>query len=130
MSPLTLFLAKLIGLYALIFGVAMIVQKRATVGLVPELIRNGPVLLVIEMLGITAGLAIVIGHNVWTGGALPVVVTLLGWIMLVRRVVLLLLWPEAKTRFIEAFRFADFFYLYAAFSLALGLYLTIAGFAG
>jgi hypothetical protein len=26
-----------------------------------------------------AGLAVVVAHNVWSGGALPVVVTLVGW---------------------------------------------------
>ncbi len=129
MSPLTIFLARLIGLYALIFGLAMLVQKRAIIELLPDLVRSGPVLLLVEILGMTAGLSIVLGHNVWTGGVLPVVVTLLGWIMLVRGALLLFLSPEAKIQFIEAFRFAELFYLYAGIALALGLYLTIGGFA-
>jgi hypothetical protein len=128
MPPLTLFLAKLIGLYCVLFGLTMALQKQAMVEVVAALMRNGPVLLIVESIAVTAGLAIVIGHNVWSGGALPVIVTLLGWIILIRGVVLLFLSPSAKVRFFEMFHFADLFYLYAGITLVLGLYLTIAGF--
>jgi hypothetical protein len=127
-TPLTVFLAKLIGLYCVLFGLAMVAQKQAMLDIVAALIRNGPVLLIIEAIGVTVGLAIVLGHNVWSGGALPIVVTLLGWITLIRGVVLLFLSPERKVCFFEIFRFAEQFYLYAGITLVLGAYLTIAGF--
>jgi len=128
-TSLTVFLAKLIGIYCVLFGLAMVAQKQAMLDIVAALIRNGPVLLIIEAIGVTAGLAIVLGHNVWSGGALPIVVTLLGWITLIRGVVLLFLSPEGKVYFFEMFRFAEQFYLYAGIALVLGAYLTIAGFA-
>ena len=128
-TPLTVFLAKLIGLYCVLFGLAMVARKQAMLDIVAALIRNGPVLLIVEVIGVTAGLAIVLGHNVWSGGALPIVVTLLGWITLIRGVVLLFLSPEGKVYFFEMFRFAEQFYLYAGIALVLGAYLTIAGFA-
>ena len=128
-TPLTVFLAKLIGIYCVLFGLAMVAQKQAMLDIVAALIRNGPVLLIIEAIGVTVGLAIVLGHNVWSGGALPIVVTLLGWITLIRGVVLLFLSPEGKVYFFEMFRFAEQFYLYAGIALVLGAYLTIAGFA-
>jgi len=127
-EPLTIFLARLIGLYCLLFGLAMVVRKEAMLEMVAALIRNGPVLLIIEVIGVTAGLAIVLGHNVWSGGALPIIVTLLGWIILIRGVVLLFLSPQGKVRFFEMFRFAELFYLYVGITLVLGLYLTFAGF--
>jgi hypothetical protein len=128
-EPLTIFLAKLLGLYCVLFGLAMVAQKEAMVEMVTALIRNGPVLLIIEVIGVTAGLAIVLGHNVWSGGALPIVVTLLGWIILIRGVVLLFLSPQGKIRFFEIFRFAELFYLYVGITLILGLFLTYAGFS-
>ena len=128
-EPLTIFLAKLLGLYCVLFGLAMVAQKEAMVEMVAALIRNGPVLLIIEVIGVTAGLAIVLGHNVWSGGALPIVVTLLGWIILIRGVVLLFLSPQGKIRFFEIFRFAELFYLYVGITLILGLFLTYAGFS-
>jgi len=129
-SALTIFLAKLIGLYCVLFGLAMGTQKEAMIEIVAALIRNGPVLLIVEAIGVTAGLAIVLGHNVWSGGALPVVVTLLGWIILIRGVVLLFLSPQAKIRFFEMFRYEQLFPLYVGITLVLGLYLTYAGFTG
>jgi len=111
-----------------LFGLAMVVQKEAMVEMVAALIRNGPVLLIIEVIGVTAGLAIVLGHNVWSGGALPIVVTLLGWIILIRGVVLLFLSPRGKVRFFEMFRLEELLYLYAGITLVLGFYLTYAGF--
>ena len=84
MPGLTVFLAKLIGLYCVLFGLAMASQKQAMIDLVAALMRNGPVLLIVEAIAVTSGLAIVMRHNVWSGGALPVVVTLLGWIILIR----------------------------------------------
>ena len=128
-EPLTIFLAELLGLYCVLFGLAMVAQKEAMVEMVAALIRNGPVLLIIEVIGVTAGLAIVLGHNVWSGGALPIVVTLLGWIILIRGVVLLFLSPQGKIRFFEIFRFAELFYLYVGITLILGLFLTYAGFS-
>jgi len=83
-APLTIFLAKLIGLYCVLFGLAMVAQKEAMLDIAAALMRNGPVLLIVEVIAVTAGLAMAIGHNVWSGGALPVLVTLLGWIMLIR----------------------------------------------
>jgi hypothetical protein len=105
MPGLTVFLAKLIGLYCVLFGLAMASQKQAMVDLVGALMRNGPVLLIVEAIAVTSGLAIVIGHNVRSGGALPVIVTLLGWIILIRGVALLFLSPTAKIRFFEMFRY-------------------------
>ena len=101
MAPLTVFLAKLIGLYCVLFGLAMALQKQAMVEMVASLLRDGPPLFILEAIAVTVGLAIVIGHNVWSGGALPVIVTLLGWIILIRGVALLFLSPTAKIRFFE-----------------------------
>ena len=52
---------------------------------VTALVHNPPLLLIVGMIGLIAGLAIVLGHNVWYGGMLPVVVTLVGWLILILR---------------------------------------------
>jgi len=33
------------------------------------------------VIGLAAGLAVILGQNIWSSGALPVVVTLVGWLM-------------------------------------------------
>jgi hypothetical protein len=38
-------------------------------------VADGPVMLVYAIFSLAAGLAIILGHNVWSGGTLPVIVT-------------------------------------------------------
>ena len=129
MSPLTIFLGKLIGLYCIIVALAMMANKQSAIATVSALVRNAPLLLFAEVLGLAAGLALILGHNIWSGGALPVVITLLGWLMTIRGVVLLALSQDATIRFFEALRYEELFYVYMGATLALGLFLTAAGFS-
>ena len=128
MSPRTVFLARLIGVFAVLLSVSEFAHKTATVETAAALVRDRPLLFVLAMLGLLAGLAMVLAHNVWSGGALPVVVTLFGWILLLRSAVLLFLPGDAIVRMMDFFRFEQLFYLYAAITLLLGLYLTYAAF--
>jgi hypothetical protein len=74
------------------------------------------------------GLAIVLGHNVWSGGILPIVITLYGWSLLIRGALLLNLSSEARATLFRMLHLEDLFLLYVTINLALGLYLTFAGF--
>jgi hypothetical protein len=73
-----------------------------------------------------AALAVVLAHNIWSGGALPVVVTLVGWISLVKGLVFLLLPPETSLAYFEALRCGQLFYAYMTVTLVIGIYLTFA----
>jgi hypothetical protein len=42
-----------------------------------------------------AGVAAVIGHNVWSGGALPIVVTVIAWVTLLKGLALIAAPPGA-----------------------------------
>lgn len=128
MAPRTIFLARLIGVFAVLLSVSEFAHKQAMVATAAALVRDRPLLFVLAMLGLLAGLALVLAHNVWSGGALPVVVTLFGWILLLRSAVLLFLPGDAIVQMIDFFRFEQLFYLYAAITLLLGLYLSYAGF--
>jgi len=84
------------------------------------------VLLALSTLGV--GVAMVLGHQRWSGGALPVLVTLIGWGMFLRGLLLLFLSPDQVLGLVRTLRFSTFFYAYLAVPLVLGLYLTYAGF--
>jgi hypothetical protein len=128
MSPLTVFLGKLIGIYCIIVALPLMAQKQRTVETVNALIRNPPLLLFVEVIALIAGLAMVLGHNVWSGGALPVIVTLIGWLMTIRGGALLVLSQDTKLRIFEAVRYEERFYVFMAATLILGIYLTFASF--
>jgi hypothetical protein len=128
MSPLTTFLSKLIGLFFILVSLAMVSHKQATLETITALLHDPPALLAIAMIALSAGLAIVLGHNVSSGGALPVIVTLVGWLILIRGLVLLFLSPGTVVGLFRMFHFEQLFYWYFAISLILGAYLTYGGF--
>ncbi len=129
MSPLTVFLGKLIGLYCIIAALALMAHKRSTVESIKALIRNPPLLLLVEVIALIAGLAMVLGHNLWSGGALAVVVTLIGWLVTIRGVALLVLPENVKLKLFEALRYEERFFIYMGVVLVLGIYLTFAAFS-
>jgi hypothetical protein len=128
MSVLTIFLGRLIGVYCLVVGLTMMANRETMVGAVNALIRSPPLVLLAGVFAVAIGLGLVIGHNVWSGGALPVVVTLVGWASLIKGVTLLALPPRQMANLYKAVRYDRFYLAYMGVTLALGLYLTIAAF--
>jgi ABC-type amino acid transport system permease subunit len=68
MSPLTIFLGKLIGLYCIIVALGLMANKQRSVETVAALIRNAPLLLFVEVVALIAGLAM--GAQCLVGGSL------------------------------------------------------------
>jgi hypothetical protein len=129
MSNRTRFLARLIGLYCLLAAVMMLLQREGMIAAVTAIVQHGALLLILGLITVAAGLALVLAHNVWSGGALPVIVTLIGWATLLKGLMFWVLPPAAAAAFyLQHLRYAQLFYLYAALSLVIGVYLTVAGF--
>ena len=125
MSRLTVFLARLIGLFIVLFIATLLLRGSA---MVETVIADKPLMLTYAIISLAIGLAMILGHNVWSGGLLPVVVTLVGWLILAKGLLLLFVTPEALTEFFERMQYGEHMYLYVAPSLVIGLYLTWAGF--
>lgn len=125
MSRLTVFLARFIGLFTVVLVVAFLVRGSAGV---EAAVADGPVMLVYAIISLATGVAMILGHNVWSGGALPVVVTLVGWLILAKGLMLLFVTPEALQQIFDHMHYGEHYYLYLAPSLVIGLYLTWAGF--
>ena len=88
MSRLTVFLARLIGLSTILIVIAFLVRGSATID---ATVADAPVMLVYAIISLAVNVAMILGHNVWSGGALPVVVTLVGWLILAKGLLLLFL---------------------------------------
>jgi hypothetical protein len=78
MSATTVFLGKLVGLYLIAISIGMLAGRRRTLATLDEMARSGPWMLFLGMVATAAGLAVVFVHDVWTGGALAIAVTLAG----------------------------------------------------
>ena len=128
MSSRTIFLSRLIGLFTILVSLSMFLHKPTMVDTVETLVHNRPMLLILGIIALIGGLAMVLGHNVWSGGALPIVVTIFGWSILIRGLLLLFLPSDALVHFFEMVRLGDLFYIFAVISLVLGIYLAYGGF--
>jgi hypothetical protein len=129
MSPRTLFLSRLIGLYCILVALSMITRRQATLESITALLHDPAMMFVLGAITLAAGLAMVLAHNIWSGGALVVVVTVVGWITLIKSLLFLFLSPEMEAGFfLGQLHYQELFYVYGAVSLVLGVYLTYCGF--
>jgi hypothetical protein len=125
MSRLTVFLARFIGLFTVLLVVALLVRGSASVA---AAVADRQVMFVYAIISLAVGLAIILGHNVWSGGALPVIVTSVGWLILAKGLMLLCVTPDALKQLFDHMQYGEHYYLYLTPSLVIGLYLTWAGF--
>ena len=126
-SMLTIYLAKLLGLYCIILALTLSMNRQSAIATVNEWMRSPPLIMLTGAIALTIGLALVIGHNVWSG-ALPVTVTVLGWLTLIKGLTFLALPPAKAARFYEALKYERFFFVYMGVAFVLGLYLIVSAF--
>ena len=126
MSKLTIFLARSIGLFMVLLVAGFLVRGGTAIEVT---IEDEGVMISYAIISLAMGVAMVIGHNVWAGGALPVVVTLVGWLVLAKGFLLLVLAPDEMSAMVQRMGYAEHYRLLLMPALVLGLYLTWAGFA-
>jgi hypothetical protein len=128
MSSRTGFLSRLIGLYCILIALSMVSHKQLTVDTITAVVNSPGLLFLAGLMAVPAGLALILSHNIWSGGAAPVLVTLTGWSALVKGLLFLFLTPAAESEWLlRGLQYERFFYLYVSISLVLGGYLTYAG---
>jgi hypothetical protein len=129
LPPHTTFIARLVGIYVTVISVVLMAGKGSSVEMMSSMVRNSELLFVLGILGMTAGIAIILVHNVWSSGALPLMVTLVGWTAAIKGITLMGLSVIGRgSAILGALQYARFFYLYMGFAALLGLYLAISGF--
>jgi hypothetical protein len=128
MSATTVFLGRLLGLYLVTISLGMLANRRRTLDTLDEMARSGPWMLFSGMVAAAAGLAGVLGHQVWSGGALPIVVTLAGWAALLKGVTLLLVPAERMADAYKGMGFERSFHAWMVAVLAIGLWVTVMAF--
>ena len=128
MHPRTIFLSRLIGLYCVLVSLSMAVQKQTIVETMNSLVHNAPMLFIASVFSLIAGLAMVLSHNVWKGGAAPVIVTLAGWITVIKSLLFIIQSPQEAVAFFESLHYERLFPVETGITFILGVYLTWAGF--
>ncbi|HYM74296.1 MAG TPA: hypothetical protein VET89_15035 [Stellaceae bacterium] len=129
MAGSTVYLSRLLGVVLLIAAVLMLVDKDVAIATAVALGQDRGATLVLGIVRVLFGASIVLIHNVWTKGVWPLVVTLCGWLLMIRGIVILFLPRDVFGALVVSANVTEFYYLYAAIPLLLGAYLCLRGFS-
>ncbi len=93
------------------------------------LMHNPPLMFLIGVLLVLGGIAWILVHNQWSGGSHAVLVTVLGWVTLLKGFLFLFSSPEhAASFYLGTLHYARMFYWYAGLSALIGAWLCYGGF--
>ena len=125
----TLFLSRLLGLFFLICGLEILLHKLVYWIALAAVAYDPLVLRWVATVITRAGLAMVLAHNVWSKRPVVIIVTLLGWLTLIKGMAFMFLPARWMKGFLKAVLYSEAcMYLVAAFLLVLGAYLVYEGF--
>jgi hypothetical protein len=127
MSPLTRYLSRLLGVFLLVMVASEWTQPGLLTVVAPTMVDQPALLWVSGILTFAAGLAIVLGHNVW-GDPAAAVVSLFGWMMTIKGIALLLVPAAGWTALLGAMHYPSHSGFYMIIPAMAGAYLTYAGF--
>ena len=123
---LSLFLAKLFGIYLLIIAVLWAVRGDEISKVVNELFANRPLVFLSGLLALAIGIAIAISHSVWELNWRGLI-TLFGYMSIVKGM-MRIGFPEIPQKAAAFLITGKARWLWTGLAVALGVYLTWAGF--
>ena len=126
---LSIYLARVFGLYLVIVGIFYLFRRRFIEKVLPEFFEQNSTILITGIINLVLGLLVVVGHNVWIWHWV-VVITLLGYLILLKGLVRLFV-PDGgdkKLALILSRGSAPIFV--GIISLIIGLFLIYEGYLG
>jgi hypothetical protein len=121
------FIAKLLGPFFLVVGVGMLVNQSVYQGLISEFLHSTALVYLSGLLSLIGGLAVVNVHNSWSSGW-NVVITVIGWLMLIGGIVRLVLPQLAIGIGTTVYGSSAALVVVAVVSVVLGGFLTFKGY--
>jgi hypothetical protein len=120
--------ARILGLWTLLAVVGMVANRQNTINVVSGFFASDALMWTVGVFTTLVGVVMVVTHNRWSGSALAVVVTIYGWMVLVKGLTFVWLPGSTGRAFYSSLQFDRYFYFYFVVSLAIGAYLTYGGF--
>jgi hypothetical protein len=118
---ISIVLAQVLGTVFVVVGLSMLFQKKYTLLVVEELVQSKSFMWLGGVIALIIGVVIIALNNVWTSG-LPLVITIIGWLAIIKGV-FLLLFPGTTASFYRRFNKDGVFVLAGLVMLILGLVL-------
>lgn len=124
---LSLFLAKVIGLFMVVLGLSMMMNKMHFQKAVMEIFNNAGTLMLLSLITLVLGTLLVLSHNVWVKDW-PIIITIIAWLVFIKGI-MRLMFPEQVKEWAKVVKKDGTYRLITATALILGAYLCYLGFA-
>jgi hypothetical protein len=126
--PTSIFLAKLLGPILVVVAAGVLMNRKSLGALAQGLLGNPALLFLLGFLDFVSGLAIVLIHDVWVADW-RIIITLLGWLLLVRGMVRILIPDQVKPYGAKMLKNPNAVTGSLAVTIGLGLVLSYFGYA-
>src|SRR6266481_2787801 len=97
----TYFLAQFIGLLLLSVGASMLFQNTVFMNVLNDVTGDRTSLFMVGVILLLSGLSVVLTHNIWNAGFLPLVITLIGWFLILRGIISMFVPGDGTARMIR-----------------------------
>ena len=124
---LSIFLSQVIGVYLVLIGLICVIRRKMMMAAIADVINTRGLIYLIAILELLAGIALVVSHNVWVWDT-AVIVTIVGWLMLIESLAYLVLPYRLVAKIFRAFNKKGWYVGGGIVSIVLGLYLAGVGF--
>lgn len=117
----TIFIAQILGVFFAVAGISMIAGGKRTAEAIEASLANKGVLWLWGIIALLVGAVIVVLNNIWMSG-IPLLVTIIGWIALIKGIFILLA-PDAAVSFYRKFNKSGMLVFCGVVVLVVGLVL-------
>lgn len=124
---ISIFLAKVLGLYIVIESIGMLLNTQRLRSIADQIVNNGALLLIAGTLSLITGIIFVVVHNLWEPDW-RILITIIGWIALIKGIIEVV-FPQVSQKLLTKFMANDStIYVSGGVYLLIGIYLCYMGF--
>jgi len=116
-------LAQILGMVFSVLGLSMVLNKKWMTLVVDEMFKNQGLTWLAGLITLLMGATIVVINNIWTSG-LPLIITILGWLTLLKGV-FLMLFPNISFSYYKKMNKENVFVWGGLFVFILGVMLLV-----
>ena len=124
---LSLLLAQIAGVYLTVVGVSVVAKQRMLREAVDDFFKNHFLVYFAGEMLLILGLLVVLNHNIWVQ-SWEVIITLIGWVMLLKGAMFLLLGEKNVKSMVKMFNSSSSYTVWGIIAILLGIYLIFQGF--
>lgn len=124
---ISFFLAKALGLYMLIIGISLLINKDTLYAVMKDITQQPAVFYLSAVIALIIGILMVVSHNLWAFNW-RIIITLMGWTAFIKGT-FNILFPQRAYKLVEQFSNHKSAYLISTIvTLVIGLLLAYCGF--